>query len=224
MKCIVSLQLLHSSSQSARMLKNMTQQSLYAMSRHSLCDVESLASELHAPKHCIIGFVKKHGFKENKDWICSNMASKHARGGHNRKVYTLRQDVMDLVRSTYNLKHRYVPLCNNLRQVNTIMNVENATVGFIAACLDGVVAVQRQLAVGPYHVDMFIPAAKTVVECDEQDHKYYDYDDEMARQSYIKNKLHCKFLRFNPSDEAFDFAKIINQILLDIKTSLSIQE
>ena len=185
----------------------------------AICDIECLSSELNVRKDNITRFLKKH-FKENVDYtvsmVVSDITKKNRTGGcgHNRLQYTLSKECMELVKNSYNLKHKYITKINTLMQTNIVMTLENSTIGFVCNCLKNITDMYRQYKVGPYFVDLFIPKINIVVECDEDGHKHRDPIYEHTREEFIKNKLGCEFIRFNPNDKGFDLSEVINKLLL----------
>lgn len=77
-----------------------------------------------------------------------------------------------------------------------------------------------QHVVGPYRVDMFLPKYNIVVECDEHNHRHYIKEHEEIRQSYITDKLKCKWVRFDPDSTAFNIFQTANFLFRAIKQSL----
>lgn len=181
------------------------------------CDVEYLSKELDATKYNITRFLQKH-FKENINYTISNVVSDrekpHGGCGLNRLQYTLSKECIDLIKNSYNLKHRYVTKVNSLTQTNVVMTLENSTIGFLCNSLKNITHVYRQYKVGLYYVDLFIPKINIVVECDEDGHKGRNAMDEHTREEFIKTKLGCEFVRFNPNDKSFDLSEIINKIFI----------
>ncbi len=181
------------------------------------CDIECLSNELRVRKAGITRFLKKH-FKENINYTVSKAGSDITRekihGGSNRLQYTLSEECIELIKNSYNLKHRYVTRNNTLIQTNIVMTLENSTIGFLCNCLKNITDVYRQYRVGLYYVDLFIPKINTVIECDEDGHKDRNDIDERIREEFIKGKLDCKFIRFNPNDDNFDLSDIINTIFI----------
>lgn len=50
-----------------------------------------------------------------------------------------------------------------------------------------------------YRIDYYIPALQIAIEYDENNHNYYNRENEKERQFYIQNKLHCQFIRVTDS-------------------------
>lgn len=46
-----------------------------------------------------------------------------------------------------------------------------------------------------YKIDLYLPNENIVIEYDENNHRYYSYDNQELRQLRIKNQLRCKFIR-----------------------------
>ena len=63
---------------------------------------------------------------------------------------------------------------------------------------------------------MYFPKYKLAVECDENNHQSYEVLDEKLRELYIKERLKCTFLRFNPDEPEFNIGEPINKILSHI--------
>lgn len=187
------------------------------MSIATQCDIECLGNELNVKKHCLTRFLKKY-FKENVDYtvstVISDITREKSHGGNNRMQYTLSRECMELIRNSYNLKHRYVTKINTLMQTNIVMTLENSTIGFLCNCIKNITDVYRQYKVGSYFVDLYIPKINIVVECDEDGHKDRNLTYEHTREEFIKTKLVCEFIRFNPNDTNFDLSEVINKIFI----------
>lgn len=71
-----------------------------------------------------------------------------------------------------------------------------------------------QYQVDNYKIDLYIPKFNLAIEIDEEEHKYKkDYDSK--RQSYIENKIHCKFVRVNEGESCGSMiARIIKEMNL----------
>lgn len=66
-----------------------------------------------------------------------------------------------------------------------------------------------------YFIDLYIQGKdkNIAVEVDENGHNSYDAEFEVEREKYIKEKLGCDFIRFNPDDKNFNIGKVINKIM-----------
>jgi very-short-patch-repair endonuclease len=71
----------------------------------------------------------------------------------------------------------------------------------------------RQFACDKYRIDLYFIDHKIAVECDELHHmsESYKTKDEM-RETRLKQKLHCEFIRFNPFDPPFNVFELIGKI------------
>ena len=134
-------------------------------------------------------------------------------------MYRLTHAAHELVQSTYNLKHRYVQAAGSARMVNLLMSPENATIGFICKALEGTTETRRQFRVGSKAVDLYLPEINVVVECDERGHRHYDAVAERHREEFIRGRLGCTFLRYDPADGDFRLAEIIKCILEMLRTN-----
>lgn len=70
----------------------------------------------------------------------------------------------------------------------------------------------KQFRVGSYKIDIYFPAFKIAVECDEFGHADRDKDAEREREAFIRDNLGCKFVRFNPDSPTFSIFKVICDI------------
>ncbi len=56
-----------------------------------------------------------------------------------------------------------------------------------------------QYKVNDYRIDLYIPKYNIAIEIDEEEHKY-KRDNDLIRQKYIENQIHCKFIRVNEGE------------------------
>lgn len=68
-----------------------------------------------------------------------------------------------------------------------------------------------------YYIDLYLKKCKISIECDERGHKDRKMNKEIERENYLKEKLGCKFYRFNPDDKKFKFNNVIREIIYLIK-------
>ena len=69
-----------------------------------------------------------------------------------------------------------------------------------------------QYGVDGYRIDLYFPAFKLAIECDEFNHNDRDVEYEVRRQNHIENKLGCHFIRYNPDAGDFNIFRVINRI------------
>jgi hypothetical protein len=162
----------------------------------------------------LVRFIKKN-FREGTDFITKHIdQTTRTHGGNNRIVYMMTDDTMELIRSSYNLKHRYVKKVKDTAIKSIVMSIENSTIGFICNALGPLFTTMiRQHRVWKYHVDLYIPHIDLCIECDEHGHCAYNMEDESKRQAHIEKELACTFLRFNPNSKDFDLSDVISDIL-----------
>lgn len=172
-----------------------------------------------ARKDNIVRFLKKH-FRENVHYVRKNNIGKRGATTHD---YYVTKSTFELINSSYNLKHRYIPQLHSMKQVNLLMTLENQTIGFICSSFADVISVQRQYRIGNYRVDLCFPDHKLVVECDEDGHSDRDVDFEKARENYIKSKGY-QVVRFNPNCNDFDLSIVLRNINQMIFRSISCQQ
>lgn len=56
-------------------------------------------------------------------------------------------------------------------------------------------SLNEQYSILTYKIDAYIPELNIAIEYDEDNHKYYTYEEQEYRQSLIESKLGCKFIR-----------------------------
>ena len=69
-----------------------------------------------------------------------------------------------------------------------------------------------QFRIDQYRLDLFIKELNLVVECDEYGHRDRDPYKEQEREDYIRDRIGCDFVRFNPDEPGFNIFKIIGDI------------
>jgi very-short-patch-repair endonuclease len=77
--------------------------------------------------------------------------------------------------------------------------------------------IEKQYCIDNYRIDLYFPEYKLAIEIDEDNHEKRDKNEEIERENYIKNKLQCTFIRFNPSVKFFNIGTIISQIFKHIR-------
>ena len=92
---------------------------------------------------------------------------------------------------------------------------ESKTLDIICEAIKGFTHHFRQYPVGPYKIDLYLSDLKMAVECDEMNHRTYSELNEAIREQFIKEKLDCKFLRYDPAFPE-QVGVIINQIIRSI--------
>ena len=153
----------------------------------------------------VVRFIQKH-FVYNQDYImiCLEKVNKHR--------YLLTQTTYELLQSSYNLKNKFMPMVQNLKQISTIiMSLENQTIGFIHSAFSGIYNMKRQQREAPYYIDLVFLDHALALECDENGHTDRDQDYERERESVIAGKY--MILRFNPNSGSFDLSLVIRAVM-----------
>lgn len=162
-------------------------------------------------KDYAVRYLRKYFTKNvHYETLASPSLEKH--GGHNKVTYMLTQATYDMIKNTYNMKHRYVPLLANMKQVNLIMSLENQTIGFIVNSLDTTYVMKRQKKIGSYSVDVFIDVFNIVIECDENGHAGYNETAEKIRETFFITQG-ITVIRFNPNAPDFDMSIVMKTVL-----------
>ena len=176
-------------------------------------NLEELLPLFTSQKVRIVEFLK-YNFKENIHYIKNNIKKKidiNNRGGHNKVDYILTDETFELVKNTFNLKHRYITKIGDSKHINIIMSLENQTIGFIENSFKDILKIKRQHAFDKYKVDLYFRKYKLVVECDENNHSDRDSYYEKERECYILS-LNNTIIRFNPNDKLFDLSLVLREI------------
>ena len=71
----------------------------------------------------------------------------------------------------------------------------------------------HQYKLDDYYIDLYLKNINLVIECDEHGHKDRKKGTEVERESYITDKLKCKFYRYNPDSENFNINFVISDII-----------
>jgi very-short-patch-repair endonuclease len=174
-------------------------------------NLEELLPLFTSQKIRIVEFLK-YNFKENIHYIINKNNFKIKKnGGHNKVNYMLTEEVFELVKNTFNLKHRYITKIGDSRHLNIIMSLENQTIGFIENSFKDILKLKRQHAFDKYKVDLYFRKYKLVVECDENNHSDRNSYYEKERERYILS-LGNTIIRFDPNDKLFDLSLVLREI------------
>lgn len=75
-----------------------------------------------------------------------------------------------------------------------------------------------QYSVMNYRIDLYIPQYKLAIEYDENDHRYYTYEQHQGRQEKIQNILGCEFVRLSDSNsDEYNIGIVMKVILKNYK-------
>ena len=98
----------------------------------------------------------------------------------------------------------------NLKYVFNVSK-QQQTLDIIRAAFQSI-ACFSEYKVGPYRIDLYFLDLKVAVECDENGHIGRDQQHEQDREQFIKNKLGCIFVRYNPDSPCFNVGNVIHEI------------
>jgi very-short-patch-repair endonuclease len=171
-------------------------------------NLEDLILYFNTRKDNILTYLKKH-FKEDIHFITKKEISLQ-RGKYNKCNIFMTNEVFELIKSSYNIKHRYIPLLRNVEQVKTIMSLENQTIGFIDNIFNEVFKLERQFKISKYIVDLLFLDYNLIIECDEFGHNHYSSEKEKNREEYLLKEY--SIIRYNPNDKNFDVSYVIKAI------------
>lgn len=174
---------------------------------------DDILSFHNTKKENIYRFLKTN-FKENVHFIRKKIDRIHiGHGGGNKIDIYMTEETAQLLKNSYNLKHRYVTAFNNTEVKCIVMTIENSTIGFICNALKTLpIEFIRQHKIDKYKVDLFIPELSLVIECDEFGHINYNTESELQRTKCIV-EMNYTIIRFNPNADTFDISNVISDIL-----------
>lgn len=130
-------------------------------------------------------------------------------------IYLTYMGLVKLIQSTRkNVPIKFTDWLHNL------LGIPFTHIKFISAETDTIESIQKsicsdsfkQYSVDKYRIDLYFPEYNLAIECDENNHKDRDINYEIDREIYIKDKLKCSFIRYNPYSEHFDIFKVIREI------------
>ena len=71
----------------------------------------------------------------------------------------------------------------------------------------------KQYFIGNYYIDFYFPEFNLAVEYDENGHQDYDFNKEIIREEYIKEKLGCDVLRlWDEIDDNINIGRVLAKI------------
>lgn len=192
------------------------------MAEHFVKEIDDLVIALDAKKQSLKRFICKN-FVENRNYITKTILNNtHKRGGHNKICMYLSDETYELVKNTYNLKHRYIKQINkDCEYKNIVMSIENQTIGFLENSFKNIYQMKRQQKIGTYFLDLYFIDYKLAIECDEYGHADYNKSNEKERENYILNQG-ISIIRYNPNNVNFDLSCVINSILNFIMNKINV--
>ena len=150
--------------------------------------------------------VRGANIKENERNIFPNKT----RGGKQKQIFVTRLGLKKVLASSK--KPNAAQLSESLGLGMCIYTrVEASHIGNIRKAFKDVLSID-EYAVGKYNVDLYFPSLNLVIECDQNNHNHYNKQAEEERENYIKDKLGCTFIRFNPDKPGFMIGDIIYEI------------
>jgi very-short-patch-repair endonuclease len=178
------------------------------------CNLEELMLVFTSQKVKIVRFLVNN-LRENAHYLVLKNLYAHCQGGQNKIDYMLTKETLELIKNTYNLKHRYIRKIGESQHINILMSLENQTIGFIENSYKNAIDVVRQKSfknvLQLYKVDLYFPSSNLVVECDENNHQDRDAIYEKEREKYILS-LGNIIIRFNPNDKLFELSLVFQEI------------
>ena len=159
--------------------------------------------------------VRGANIKENERNIFPNKT----RGGKQKQIFVTRLGLKKVLASSK--KPNAAQLSESLGLGMCIYTrVEASHIGNIRKAFKDILSMD-EYGVGKYNVDLYFPSLNLVIECDQKNHNDYNKQTEKERENYIKDKLGCTFIRFNPDEPGFMIGDVIYKISKFIQTHKS---
>lgn len=118
---------------------------------------------------------------------------------------------------SFNKKKNFINWLNSLGFLNSVTFYERREIRFrekIEQTLKpfGII-VHKQYPCLQYNIDLYIESLKIAIEYDENEHKFYSYENQELRQKNIEKELGCRFIRVSDknSDE-YNIGYVIKNI------------
>jgi very-short-patch-repair endonuclease len=144
--------------------------------------------------------------KENEKNIFPNKT----RGCERKKLFVTRLGLKKVLANSK--KANAAQLSESLGlEMSIYTKVEASHIGNIRKAFKDILSID-EYAVGKYNVDLYFPSFNLVIECDQNNHNDYNKQTEKERENYIKDKLGCTFIRFNPDEPGFMIGDVIYKI------------
>ena len=144
--------------------------------------------------------------KENEKNIFPNKT----RGGEQKQIFVTRLGLKKVLANSK--KANAAQLSESLGlEMCIYIKVEASHIGNIRKAFKDILSID-EYAVGKYNVDLYFPSLNLVIECDQNNHNHYNRQTEKERENYIKDKLGCTFIRFNPDEPGFMIGDVIYKI------------
>ena len=144
--------------------------------------------------------------KENEKNIFPNKT----RGGEQKQIFVTRLGLKKVLANSKKANAGQLSESLGL-EMCIYTKVEASHIGNIRKAFKDVLSID-EYAVGKYNVDLYFPSLNLVIECDQNNHNDYNKQTEKEREDYIKDKLGCTFIRFNPDEPGFMIGDVIYKI------------
>jgi len=134
----------------------------------------------------------------------------NTRGGSQRLLALSLKGLKRLICNSRSLKARAIAKALGIEVLAT--SKEENSLRIVQAAFKHLEPIPQFFVAG-YRIDLYFPAQRVAVECDENGHTDRDIPYELQRQQTIELALGCKFVRFNPDEPHFNIGDVIDQIM-----------
>lgn len=175
-------------------------------------DIDTLVTKTGIRKDNVKRRIIIFGFEEDIDYKIRRPYKRYPK----KELITLSSHCYHQVLLHFKLRKRNI--CDsdntNIKYIKRYIPEEIEIITFVYDVLCPLYKVYKQYHVGKYRVDLYIKDINLIIECDENEHKYYNKEYEKTRERFIKQKLNCRFYRFNPNDKSFNVKKVLSDIFI----------
>jgi very-short-patch-repair endonuclease len=153
----------------------------------------------------------------------STLSSKNKRsiktmtpGGKQSVTFLTNDGLIIYISKSRNIRAQKIAEHFGINVINQhIVSIESSTCNQIMTAFKSE-KMTTQFQVDKYRIDLYFNDYKLAIECDEN-HHIKQTEDDKNRELYIKEKLQCVFIRYNPQNKDFNIFEIINNIYTHIK-------
>lgn len=116
-----------------------------------------------------------------------------------------------------NKKKDFISWLNSLGFLNSVTFYERREIRFREKIEQALkpfgIIIHKQYPCLQYNIDLYIESLKIAIEYDENEHKFYSYENQELRQKNIEKELSCRFIRVSDknSDE-YNIGYVIKNI------------
>ena len=146
--------------------------------------------------------------------------SKNTKGGQQSLTYIDYETIVKfIVKSRKTTAIEFAKKLNLDITMKYYVCVEADVIKCILKTFDGNI-MTPQYKIDEYRIDLYFEEHKLAIECDENHHNNSENKlKDIQRESYIYQKLKCRFIRFQPYNKNFNLFELLNEIYIHLALS-----